>query len=213
MRLGNFSVLVPEGREHGTGHVGLPHNSVYTMRLGNHGGVDCDAEVEVDGKSIGCFRLPAYQTFALERPADDTGRFTFFRSDSTESQQAGESSIARDNKGLIRVVFKPDRRPQYVMRPMGMFRGFGGDYHGEREEKTSGGIKGLGPTSCNISAAPGITGLTGTSGQQFVTVPNLDYDPSAVVEIVLRLVCEDVGAVRPLQPSPIRSTGMPSVVP
>lgn len=212
MRLGNFSVLVPEGREHGTGHVGLNHSTVYTIRLGNHGSVDCDADVEVDGKSVGCFRLHAYQSVCLERPADDTGRFTFFRSESAESQQAGEAGIARESKGLVRVTFKPARKPQHVMRPMGMVsrggpcgQSVGGDYKGIAEEKTSGRIQ---LESMNASA--GITGLTGTSGQRFVTVANLDYDLSAVVEIALRLVCKESSAVRPLQP--IRSTGIPGVV-
>ncbi len=210
MRLGNYSVLIPTGREHGTGHVGLPHGSVYQIKIGNHGMVACDAEVEVDGKSVGCFRLDAYQSFNLERPADDTGRFTFFRTDSVEGQQAGEASIARDSKGLVRVIFKPAKKyipPVPTMRPMGMMRGV--ESYGAIE-KTAGPLHlcSAGPQN----ATAGVTGLTGTSAQTFTTVPNLDYDLTGVVEIALRLVCDDAPVVRPLQPQVVRSTGIPSAL-
>lgn len=36
MRVGNFSLLIPEGRERDSGHVEMQHNTQYQLRLGNH---------------------------------------------------------------------------------------------------------------------------------------------------------------------------------
>lgn len=200
MRVGSFSVYVPEGRERDSGHVELPHGSVYTLRLGNHGSRRCDAEVSIDGKSVGVFRLNG-GTMTLERPADDNGRFTFFAADSAEGAQAGAGSVGRVDRGLVQVVFRPERE-----RPMGVVRGAGFEKGGTTltslgdnevrsrcfggEEKTSGGILGLNQA--------GVTGLTGQSDQNFVSVANLDYDLNGAVTISLRLVTGV--AVRELRP-------------
>lgn len=109
MRIGNFSVLIPEGREHGSGHVALPHNTQYVIRMGNHGSPRCDATVEVDGKEVGSFRINGYGNLVLERSVNDTGRFTFFEADSAEGASAGAGEIATDLRGLVRVTFRPEK--------------------------------------------------------------------------------------------------------
>ncbi len=225
MRYGNFSCLIPEGREHGSGHVALEHGQIYQLRLGNHGPSRCDALVEVDGKSVGLFRINGYGTFQLERPSNDTGRFTFFRADSSEGQAAGATETATVDRGLVRVTFKPEKQQTYY-RPagpggfvprMGSVRpvrsgGPGGQscggQHGapyEPEIKTCGSILGTTQTDSDVGGdmpAAGVTGLTGTSGQQFVTVAALDYDPTAEVVVTLRLVHEPRAAgVRKIVPS------------
>ena len=48
MRVGNFSLMIPEGIERDSGHIVLPHEQVYTLRLGNHGNRRCDAHVWID---------------------------------------------------------------------------------------------------------------------------------------------------------------------
>lgn len=108
MRIGNFSATVPEGREHSTGHVALSHNQTYTLRLQNcwHDR-GCDAEVTIDGKPIGGFRLDRGRTLVLERSPDDNGRFTFLRLDSAEGQAAGLHEVATAERGLITVRFRP----------------------------------------------------------------------------------------------------------
>lgn len=223
MRLGIFSVLIPEGREHGNQYVGLRHGQVYSIRIGNHGNVSCDAEVVVDGKPMGDYRLVPGQTWNLERPVHDPGKYTFFSADSAEGQAAGAGEVSRDLKGLLTVTFKPAKqvlRPMSALPPTYPYRtdmqlcsarrgahdqSVGGYSSSEvlprsLEEKTCGGL------------APGVTGLTGTSDQRFTEVANLDYDLTKAVVISLRLVTEDVPAVRKLEPVSSLSNPVPPPV-
>jgi hypothetical protein len=199
MRLGNFSLLIPEGYEGGSGHVRLRHGQTYTLRLGNHGSLRCDAEVTVDGKPTGTFRINGNNTITLERPENDTGRFTFLLRNSAEGQAANLSGVPEGDLGLVQVRFKPERYyqppPQNIVRPVSMHEptvtgGTTPDWGGNAIEKTSGGI-------CRGMSAGG-TGLTGQSGQTFYTVANLDYDPTGEVVISLRLVGSEEASVRPL---------------
>jgi len=48
----------PWPQEMGEGYVGLRHMQTFAMRLGNPNPVRADAEVKVNGKSVGTFRLP-----------------------------------------------------------------------------------------------------------------------------------------------------------
>ena len=191
MRVGNFSVLIPEGRECDSGHVQVPHGTQYTLRLGNHSHLRCDADVVIDGKPMGGYRLNAGEVMTLERSYLDSGRFTFFRADSAEGQSVGAARIQQCDKGLIQVTFRPEKRRKNVCQSMGMMdnirpRGF------ESKEKTSGGmLRGQLLNSCS-AGSPGVTGLTGHSNQSFVSVANLDHDPLNAVIISIRLIAADV---------------------
>lgn len=111
MRIGNCSVLIPEGRERGTGHVGLLHAAVYTIRLGNHyHDRDLDAEVSVDGKPVGLFRVCRSDNLTLERGISDNGRFTFLRAGTEDAADAGEAEIAAVDRGLVQVRFLVGQR-------------------------------------------------------------------------------------------------------
>lgn len=182
MRVGNFSLMIPEGREKDSGHVELAHGTVYRIKLINHFyDRRCDATVTVDGKEIGCFRMDiGNSTVILERGVNDDGKFTFFKDDSEEAQAAGVSSVCVNSKGLIQVVFQPERpRVQYVNR------NYRGGACGQSMKSENFGL-------CSFSmekTSAGITGLTGHSNQNFYHVPNLVYDPGQEVTISLRLVC------------------------
>jgi hypothetical protein len=229
MRVGSFSLLVPEGRERDSGHVEIPHGQVYTLRIGNHLGRRCDAEVTVDGKPIGGFRVESFQTITLERPGHDTGRFTFYKAGTSEAQAAGESKVASDDRGLVQVVFRPEKTPPAPpprvghVHPMGMSAG---PQYQSDEVKTSGGIirpRSMGGgQSCSAfpdapagfetyggasptSASPGVTGLSGQSRQRFYDVAPVEFDPTECVTITLRLVAVEVGP-RELTPAD-RGTG------
>lgn len=219
MRIGNFAVLIPEGVEGGSGHVELAHGQVYSIRLQNCNQLRrADAEVKIDGKEVGNFRLNVGCSVTLERGAEDRGRFTFFEVGSEEAQQAEVSQVSKEDRGLVQVTFRPEKRVQ-VMRssPYG-----GANQVGEWVNRTLGGemrdytSRSLGEETktCGGLAVPhntsaGITGLTGRSDQSFVQVANLDYDETATVIITLRLVCGK--AVRPLK-SIKRSNPVPSPV-
>ncbi len=201
MRVNNFTVQVREGIEWESGHVKLGHGAVYSLRLGNDDPRRrCDAEVLVDGKHAGTFRLDAGQNMTLERPAHDSGRFTFFAADSSAAGQAGVADVARDQRGLIQVTFRPERRRPPVLRdgPLSLCSAGTPRAFGYNE-----------PTAKGLEA--GVTGLTGQSAQQFHDVAALDYDPAGTVTISLRLVCSSEAAVRPLTAVP-RSNPVPAPV-
>lgn len=213
MRVGNFSVIVPEGRERDTGHVALNHSQQYTIRLLSHNHRRCDAEVTVDGKPVGTFRLNSHDSLALERPAHDSGRFTFYQADSGEAAQVGVAGIVAPDRGLIQVRFHVERNlMRYVQGGGGICRtmDMGTVATGyEREEKTSGSIRGIVGRTQNCSA--GVTGLSGQSRQSFHDVAGLDYDPTEETVITIRLVVGDNGP-RPLTAVPVRANQIPSQV-
>lgn len=207
MFLNQYSVRVlgSSAREVRDGYVEIGHGTQYSLVLGNHDEVDCDARVQVDGKDCGIFRLYRGQSFTLERPENDTGRFTAHLADSAEGQQGGLS--AGDNmNGLIQVTFMPARRSTggsgvalaAAAAPRTAFR----HAHptGEPRYTTS---HSTGPQTVNSGRGWREIGttLTGESGQRFRTVDRLDYDHARFVTISLRLVSPEAnqtGFVRPL---------------
>lgn len=209
MRVGNFSVLIPEGVERDSGHVALEHGRQYTLRLLNHDHRRCDAEVTVDGKPVGGFRLHGGGSVTLERFPDDPGRLTFYSTGTWDAAAAGESAIAAPDKGLIQVRFVPERRPVYTPPPVPTTRRFGA---GGQSVSGQGllrsapmDLSGGGEARCFAGAAEektsgGITGLSGHSAQQFVTVADIDRAEDEAVTISLRLITL-VGGPRPLQPA------------
>lgn len=204
MRIGNFSVLIPQGREHGSGHVGMTHGQVYGIRLGNHGNLRCDAVVEIDGKDCGTYRIDPHSDWTLERAHHDRGRFTFFKTDSVEASIS--VGILKEDRGLVQVTFKPEKRwepPKYVAPPSAVRGGGGAAWNAP---------KGLCGAAGPIGAAEGITGLTGHSNQNFVEAHRIDYDPDGTVVITLRLVEDSFSqAIRKLEPVP-RGNPTPSPV-
>lgn len=199
MRVGNFSVLIPEGSERDSGYVGLEHGNNFVIRLMNHTHQQCDAEVTVDGKDVGCFRIDAHGSCTLERSPDDNGRFTFFSAGTDDANKAGEFGIAAADKGLIQVKFVPERQREY--RPS-VVRGMGGVFGMWEGGPSMGGwSRDRGTTECdagNEKTVGGITGLSGHSDQQFRTVGSIDRDESQAVTISLRLITANFGP-RPLK--------------
>ena len=114
MRLGDFSVCVPEGVEKESGYVEMVHGTKYKLQLSNTSRRPCDAEVHIDGKHVGTWRINAGVVALLERPVHDTGRFTFYR---LKTQEASKAGLVRSEKlGLISVVFKPELAPDSGLR-------------------------------------------------------------------------------------------------
>jgi hypothetical protein len=202
MRIGNFSLMIPEGRERGSGHVEIEHGKQYTLKLFNHNwNVAADVEITVDGKPIGGYRLKRGGGINLERSYLDQRRFTAYHGGTADAQAAGADKIGAGEFGTIVARFRPEKRvapqPTQTVRKMGgttetcadaahvsaagpdVMMGLCGLC--DQEEKTSGGITTRG-------MKPAMTGLSGHSDQEFVEVPELDYDLAAEVVITLRLV-------------------------
>ena len=107
MNLHDYSVSIPEGRSSGDGYVQLEHGTVYTISLSNSGPHPCDAELSIDGGPVGVWRVDPRSTINLERPVDDTGRFTFYNAGTQEARLAAVPN--GPNAGLVTVVFRPGK--------------------------------------------------------------------------------------------------------
>lgn len=237
MRVDNFSVIIPEGRERGSeGHVAMVHDTHYTIKLVNHGHRRCDALVKVDGKDMGGFRLDAGCSLTLERPSHDTGRFTFYKNKTVECATATGGKVTKDDMGLIQVLFKPEKKT--LQRPVakslgredcllkdcdeyeetGTSFGFGG---GQKQKGRASGQHQNSTDDLKMRnrqlgldrrerVTSGATGLSGHSDQDFITVSALEYEPNEEVPITLRLICVE-SAVRELTAAP-RGNPVPAPV-
>jgi hypothetical protein len=110
MNLHDYSVSIPEGRSSNDGYVQLEHGTFYSISLDNSGPHPCDAEVSIDGGPVGVWRVDPRSTITLERPVDDTGRFTFYNAGTQEARLAEVTN--GPNAGLVTVVFRPGRHVQ-----------------------------------------------------------------------------------------------------
>ncbi len=231
MRIGNVGVIVPQGREKESGHVQLEHGKKYTIQLLNYWhDRRLDAVVTIDGKDMGTYRVDNGGRMTLERPSHDEGCFTFYAANTEEYAKAGGGAVAPSLKGVLTVVFKPEKKQyhQMITRSMNMTKGGpeadyevgGAPQYMEMasEEKTSGGIRlpdtkllsrSRGPGGQSVT--PGITGLSGHSSQRFVEVKELDYDPAEVTTVNLRLVAWDAGP-RPLEAQSAKANPVPAPV-
>lgn len=208
MKLGNFELSVLPGRELAGGYVEMEHGTQYRLFLHNFGRTRCDAEVTIDGKPMGAFRISPSGMLTLERPANDSGKFTFYRSGSNEAAAIEMGNIASSNLGVVSVKFMPER---YIERPKSVLRaaGFGSTTVDCFSDEVSRSMNAL-PSRESLTA--GGTGLSGVSSQQFYEVASLDYDPSGEVTINLRLVCSGVAAANEPRPLTPVSNAAPSPV-
>jgi hypothetical protein len=110
--MNGFSVEIPECIEEDcNGYITMKHGANFTIKLNNHHkygghGKPCDADVYVDGKNVGTFRLTYGETIRLEHPVYDNGRFTAYKRGTIEACQAGINANS-DDAGLIKVIFRP----------------------------------------------------------------------------------------------------------
>lgn len=89
-------------------YVSLVNGEKYRIRLKNQDKRDCVCKVTIDGKFMGVFFVNANQQVDLERPAHDSGRFTFYTVDSQEGQALQLSTEVKPNDlGLVEVEFTP----------------------------------------------------------------------------------------------------------
>lgn len=102
-------------------YYGIPHLGEYRIKLTNDRETRCDAEVSVDGESVGKWRINPHSSITVERPAKLNRRFVFVEEGGSTARGAGVVSGRRDN-GLITVVFRPEKEsrswfmPSYINR-------------------------------------------------------------------------------------------------
>jgi hypothetical protein len=180
MELNNFSLSISPGTELSGGYLQLEHNTQYNVVLANKRAIRCDAKLEIDGKHVGTWRLEEYDSIVLERPAHDTGRFTFYKLGSAEATKVGISQQDA-NIGLVKVTFTPEHQVE-TRSSSTVTRGGGSMSEGTTRSCSAGG-----------------TGLSGESKQQFSNATEIDYDYSQATVIHLRLVAR-TDEPRPLTP-------------
>jgi len=190
MRIQDFELTIEPGYETDGGYVQMEHDTPYSIVMRNASRRRCDADVRVDGKPIGTFRIGDYRRVRLDRPADDDGRFTFYRADSKKGKKAGLEKVSSSEMGLVQVRFMPERERE-VFTP----RSKGWEARGWEARDWEDGV--LRSMSCSqpisssspmYGASAGGTGLSGHSNQKFYDVAALDYDENREVVISLRLV-------------------------
>ncbi|MCI5188919.1 MAG: hypothetical protein D3905_03765 [Candidatus Electrothrix sp. AS4_5] len=170
MRLGNFSVEILKGRELDSGYVAMKHNTKYALRLSNIGDRRCDAEVEIDGKLVGVWRIPSNKHIVIERPTHDTGCFTFYKA---ETREAKKAQLVQSGKlGLISVLFKPEKKLDCYFDFDDDDIEFCLDCNGEDSDELDLCLS-LDDTEEGLEA--GGTGLSGKSEQEFRTA-DFDFD-------------------------------------
>lgn len=184
MKLNEFTLEVPQGREMQDGYVQLNHNQIYSIKLKNQGSTDCDANVFVDGDSVGTFRINKFSSVILERPCDIGRKFTFYRLDSEEADIAELNAVDLSDLGLISVVFTPAKKT--LIRDTNM---------------KSLNYGRLARSSMALNANAGGTGLSERSDQTFVGVRPLDYDYTLQTTINIRLIAaaDDDASIIPLK--------------
>jgi len=212
MRLNDFSVRVVNGHEVAGGYVEMAHGAKYTLCLHNYRNVVCDTQVSIDGKDVGTWRISAHSSIRLERPAHDTGRFTFYEL-GTEDAEAAQIPSGADS-GLVRVTFTPACRMVwyytntvvgecYPDSPQGYCYTYDPPQYCYLDQNLQFFIDGgsrltTDNVACSLSTAKqtsqpaqhkaGGTGLSGQSGQEFGTASSISLDYSQRTTIHLRLV-------------------------
>lgn len=196
MYLNKFSVRVIGGNEQQGGYVDMLHGQQYSLQMRNARQERCDARVVINGEHVGTWRIDPLQSININRPAHDTGKFTFYRLSSQEGQRVAPVSASAD-PGLISVTFTPELAVRPVQLAPEPF--LSRSLEGSTRSMSFGG-------SHASTRSAGVTGLSGQSHQRFGTAGSINYDHEQRTTINLRLVCVDNDGPRPLVS---RSTPVP----
>jgi hypothetical protein len=211
MRIGNYEVRIPEGREivnqDQSVYVAVKANAHFSILLINNDNRRAVAEVKIESDSMGNPILDAFGRLQLEGKVNSQMRFTVYASGSAEAIAVGEEVLTPAEKGLINVTFYAEKAEPLFETTRGL------DYSGSRGGGMSKGIDpGMfgGTRGGTRSFGAAVVGMSGHSDQQFSGV-NFDRDYPTRVEINLRLVIE-----REDRPTPIsarRAIGNPVAPP
>jgi len=203
MQLGNFMVSLTKGTERVTGHVEIEHGTQYGITLNNGDWTRrANAQVSIDGKVIGTYRLYPGEIATLECAGNhDSGKFTALFANSVDGAYAGLDE-SNPSLGLITVVFTPEKLPE----PRTYYtKSFLGSERGTRPISYR-SIASLGLHETNSAMG---TGLTGASDQQFGTAGFMPLDTANTRTIHLRLKPVVQSRPRPVVAAPAVQTSTP----
>ena len=210
MRIGNYEVRIPEGREivnqDQSVYVAVKANAHFSILLISHDNRRTVAEVKIESDSMGNPILDAHGHLQLQGKVNSQQRFTVYASGSAEAIAVGEEVLTPAEKGLINVTFYAEKESESLFATRGLH------FSGSRDGGMSKGISlGIGGTrGVNRSFGAAVVGMSGHSDQQFTGV-SFDRDYSTCVKINLRLVIEKED--RPTPISARRAIGNPVAPP
>ena len=188
--------------EDGQGYVYLQHKDIYEIALVNNSRENCDVVIEIDGKTIGEWRLAPYSKWRIEHGADDTGKFTFYEIGSSEARQTELTSVPNEKLGLITVTFIPELASHPGIPVIDSYSGAKGGAieKGSFHESFSGSRGGGQSVDLSMKTrGAGGTGLSGRSNQVFGRAERIDRDYDRQTVINLRLVAKPNDEPRPLR--------------
>jgi hypothetical protein len=191
--------------KNGYNYIALEHNAEYSLTLFNESSSRCDAEVSIDGRSIGTFRVKPYNSVHIERPATRHQKFVFLQEDTGIAYRAGISN-GKSTNGLVSVKFSPEY-PRHDMSKsvwapasrqcrmsFGLESGSLTNSTNQMYSCDSNGFKEFNTLSS------GATALGDHSSQTFESVsPLREIDHSRKATITFRLIAEDTdwGMIKP----------------
>jgi hypothetical protein len=183
--LNNFGFGVVGGQEK-NGYVALDSGTKYQLKLWNFNTkLRCDAEVQIDGKAIGNFRIEKMDSIVIERPANNHGCFTFYAVGTIEAKMVMLEAVDENSLGLIEIVFCPEKKPTQKRYALS-------------EDDDLASLSSLDELEClrkqinlknfRSDYITGGTGLSGHSNIDYGTIESLNYDYDNIVTICLRLI-------------------------
>ena len=135
MKLADYRLGIPEAQELEDGYAVLQHGTQYTLLLANDSDRRCDVKVTIDGHPVGTWRVDAHEEVRIERPVEDTGRFTYLKHGTSEGDAA--NLVKGEELGLISAEFRPERRkaPSLNAAPLGDYQAGGTGLSGKSEQR------------------------------------------------------------------------------
>jgi hypothetical protein len=195
--INNFSINIlgaDDVYKNGYHYYALNHESEYKIELNNHNKTRCDVEVNIDGERVGSWRINAFSSVIIERPANVNRKFTFLREASYEAKMTGITDGKNEN-GLISVVFKPEINYD-CFASQNEFLSYNGDYDcfaSQNEFLSYNGDYDSNINKCSLkNYSSGATVLGNRSNQNFTSTSAFDeYDTSKITTINIRLIAHN----------------------
>lgn len=187
MNINGFSLQIHPGTEDEHGYVEIPHNTQYTIRIGNNWVRRALATIEVDGKFVGRFVVPSNNQIRLETNESNGGKFTFLQKGTDEFAVAELHQVITASLGVVTCSIAPETAAvRSAVVNVLESKAWRRDHVPQ-------------VTTMNYtSGGSGGTGLTGQSRQTFQTVSDFPLDESERTVISLRLIPP---RLRPLKPT------------
>ncbi len=89
----------------------IHHGNTYEIGIKNNNSISVSAQIQIDGKTVGTFVIKPYGMSWIERPVNEQRKFTFYRLDSREANDAKLDKVSHSDLGLIKVIVKHEQHP------------------------------------------------------------------------------------------------------